>query len=831
MATSTQKINIDIDIDAQKANKELNSIDKNLEELNKTSKKTQTQTEKTNKEFKEGSSKAGKSVGGFKASAVAAYAAIAAAIAVVSGAIKESVGLFVEQEKQSFRAQHVFGNYADEINKAADATQQLTTIGNEQYQSLAFQANAMGVANEDVNQFVQDAIGLSEKFGIAQEDALKKLIETANGNATALGEAIPEVRNFTDASEALAFAQGHAAEGFQLAQDYTQTYGGTVEQMTNTIGDLKEIIGEGVLQGLIPEGSADEAMETINDLMAALQETGFIREYIQKLIEPLTRLFGIFSDVVGLFGDSEEDINTFTVLFDGLMIAMELATTPSDMFFSSIEAIVKLLQGDFKGAINEMAGPLVDLGKAVGIVDEDFELLATTTDASLKDVGNAVNRFAGKAIGDFENMSVAIKSNEEVAIDWANSFTEVSERGVELLGDLRVAYLEDRDAFIQTQMDKIEAQSLLDFSLTETLASFKEFAETTTATFNEKVDKITTKYKKSSEEAVKDIEDITIALYDLDKELKDLTKNPVKIKLELDDIEFEDEPIEDLAFNTYTKFMSAWEVATTTSGEHSIADRGKIFIKTLFGLDDEQTEQLVGAGINAAQQLGSAIATIRQQQREQEWEAERQSSANIYESQLELAGDNAEAKEKVEQSYQRRQELLEKRIARERQQQAISQAFINGALTIGKTIAELGGVGALTPPGVAILALMAATTATQIATIKSQKFALGGVLEGPSHAQGGILTPYGELEGGEGVVNKASMSNPALRNIVSAVNQAGGGVAYPGTSGGSSLAATIDPATLDMIISKVASIPVQVVESDITRSQRKVNVIETRTKL
>lgn len=45
--------------------------------------------------------------------------------------------------------------------------------------------------------------------------------------------------------------------------------------------------------------------------------------------------------------------------------------------------------------------------------------------------------------------------------------------------------------------------------------------------------------------------------------------------------------------------------------------------------------------------------------------------------------------------------------------------------------------------------------------------------QGPSHASGGVLI---EAEGGEGIINKHSMSNPLLRSIASAVNVAGGGV-------------------------------------------------------
>ena len=50
---------------------------------------------------------------------------------------------------------------------------------------------------------------------------------------------------------------------------------------------------------------------------------------------------------------------------------------------------------------------------------------------------------------------------------------------------------------------------------------------------------------------------------------------------------------------------------------------------------------------------------------------------------------------------------------------------------------------------------------------------MGGVLQGPTHQMGGIATPFGELEGGEYVINRAStmMFRPALDRI----NALGGG--------------------------------------------------------
>lgn len=51
------------------------------------------------------------------------------------------------------------------------------------------------------------------------------------------------------------------------------------------------------------------------------------------------------------------------------------------------------------------------------------------------------------------------------------------------------------------------------------------------------------------------------------------------------------------------------------------------------------------------------------------------------------------------------------------------------------------------------------------------KFAKGGLLSGPSHAQGGVKTRFGELEGGEYVVNKRSTQS--FMPLLSAINEVG----------------------------------------------------------
>lgn len=132
----------------------------------------------------------------------------------------------------------------------------------------------------------------------------------------------------------------------------------------------------------------------------------------------------------------------------------------------------------------------------------------------------------------------------------------------------------------------------------------------------------------------------------------------------------------------------------------------------------------------------------------------------------------------TQEQAEAQKERISKKAARQQQNVSIIQAIINTAQGITKAFATLG------PFAPFFAATVAAQGAVQIATIKAQKFAKGGILNGPSHAQGGIPmfskggAFYGEAEGGEAVMTKGVMANPALASMASAINVAGGGVPF-----------------------------------------------------
>ena len=174
---------------------------------------------------------------------------------------------------------------------------------------------------------------------------------------------------------------------------------------------------------------------------------------------------------------------------------------------------------------------------------------------------------------------------------------------------------------------------------------------------------------------------------------------------------------------------------------------------------------------------------------------------------------------------------IEKEYAIKRKKMARVQIIIDGALAIAKAYAQAGPLGTFVVP------LLIANTMFQLATVDSQSFGKGGMIEefgsggmvnGKSHAQGGEKFAVGgrvvELEGGEAVINKRSTA--MFGSQLSAMNEAGGGTKF--ADGGLLNNSSFTSARFNSLgTSSASSGKVVVVESDITNSQSKVKAIQS----
>lgn len=120
-----------------------------------------------------------------------------------------------------------------------------------------------------------------------------------------------------------------------------------------------------------------------------------------------------------------------------------------------------------------------------------------------------------------------------------------------------------------------------------------------------------------------------------------------------------------------------------------------------------------------------------------------------------------EEKEKIakkEEALKKKQDALEKKRKQQQKQASLVNSIINTALGVTQAL------GAFPPPASWILAAaVGAMGAAQTAMIASQKYAKGGIIDGPSHSQGGIKIPtkkgISEVEGNEFITNKKTTSH------------------------------------------------------------------------
>lgn len=226
---------------------------------------------------------------------------------------------------------------------------------------------------------------------------------------------------------------------------------------------------------------------------------------------------------------------------------------------------------------------------------------------------------------------------------------------------------------------------------------------------------------------------------------------------------------------------------------------------------------------------------------ELELEAKAETQAKIGELYSAMRGfinDIQEAELADYEGNEKKQKEIKKKYAIIEAMMNIGEIGINtakGIMGAWSAYAEIPFVGpglaaALTAVIAVLGAVQTAAAITQLNT-RIKKAARGAYVVGPSHSDGGV--PY-ELEGGEAVLNKRAMSIPAYRNMASAMNVATGGVAFPGTNPNMGMTAMVDERAVDVIVRRtiagITSIPVVVSEESITNAQRKVGVIEGRSR-
>lgn len=179
-----------------------------------------------------------------------------------------------------------------------------------------------------------------------------------------------------------------------------------------------------------------------------------------------------------------------------------------------------------------------------------------------------------------------------------------------------------------------------------------------------------------------------------------------------------------------------------------------------------------------------------------------------------------EKQKREEEQLERDQKTAIDKIRYEEEVAGKKAAILNAALQGAMAILSMAATGGV--PGAVAAAIL---TTLNIGLVKSAKiepaktFARGGVFEGPSHADGGILTPFGEVEGGEGIINNVSMANPNLRNLASAANEAGGGESFG------------DGSAIKVVVTNFSDMNVSLNTNELNETQDDIDIIDSESYL
>lgn len=206
-------------------------------------------------------------------------------------------------------------------------------------------------------------------------------------------------------------------------------------------------------------------------------------------------------------------------------------------------------------------------------------------------------------------------------------------------------------------------------------------------------------------------------------------------------------------------------------------EKSKSNLKKETELTKEEKRSLAISLVNSAEQLASSLMQISLNQIQQELNDEKDKydeKQQLLDQQLQAglisqASYNAQKSVLDSEYLQKEKELKEKQFKLNKAQQLINA-------TIATAVGVASALAAPPPVGLITAGIAGALGAAQVAIIASQptpKFEKGGILSGASHANGGIPTPFGELEGGEAVINRNSTR--IFMPLLSAINEAGGG--------------------------------------------------------
>lgn len=307
------------------------------------------------------------------------FAAGAFAAAKIVAAVKDVIKTYMVQEDAVNNLTAALRNQGEEYNRQTRALMeyasqiQLTTkYGDETVAGIMTMGINMGITADKIKEATKAAVGLAGAYqNLSLDTAMLLIARAANGNTAMLTRYGIQLNASLTPQQKFNELLKKGGDMFKLAEAQAKTTSGRITQMSNAWGDLKEVMGQVVVELLTIRDASGNATNAIQEL------TNSIAGNVHNIVYYIKIVYYEFES--------------------GFKFLWSIVSNFLKFFWRDL----KITLHNTLQLLTVIADAIVQWGKSLGIaIGRTFVILAKTVLGVLENLGNAVKNF-GVALWDF----------------------------------------------------------------------------------------------------------------------------------------------------------------------------------------------------------------------------------------------------------------------------------------------------------------------------------------------------------------------------------------------------------------------------------------------
>ena len=582
-------------------------------------------------------------------------------------------------------------------------------------------------------------------------DELSKLPESLEGKYFRMQRTYDEVQGYFDAEPRV---KSYIKEYVDMVYE--------LENLKNEIESDKSSIATAIVDD---ESALDPIRDSIkaneekykklqNELENFYKENEVSQEYLEDLVDTqLYRQYKEKPDLLDVYSDRKERLEEFLNDYQDIVVSNSIRLNRKEMEQADVEkrqalASITTKYGDMIKAENDYYEKLEEANKAKVELGQATEAEVQNDLMRHNDRIKAINEERRKAE---EQADKEYRNKLEKADDEHNNRMLEKNKKIHdyIIQDVK-SMVTAADAIFENHGEVRNSWGIIDLGSTK--KNLEQAEEMYTTAFRD--------IRNEQKALIENLQDEAISFGDFTSANNELNEEAKYVKGKLKEIEADSKDSIGKFIDSINTYIQAIGQGIQDVLSQVWENQDAAYDKEIENLDKwidkyeeklQEQKDLTQEYANNIDSIEDELATARGDRREKliddlnaQMAAQRASLAQekMIENEKKKEGDK---KEKLELQQRKRE-----------RDRAVISAIISTALATANGLATQPFV----PVGIAMGALASTLGAVQIALIKSQKYANGGVIQGKSHSQGGVKVLGGraEVEGGEFITNKQSTS-------------------------------------------------------------------------